>query len=78
MRPTTLTRQVVASRFAPSPFGPDSFLGPVPPEGFTIKANQRSKKYHLPSSASYDRTRSELWFRTTEAAEAAGFTMATH
>lgn len=71
-----INRQVMASRFAPDPFGPDSFLGPEPPAGFTIKANMRSKKYHLPGSASYDRTRTELWFRTAQAAEEAGFTQA--
>lgn len=74
MRP--LPRPVMGSRFVPNPFGPDSYLGPEPPDGFVIKANLRSKKYHLPDSASYERTKSELWFRTAEAAEEAGFTQA--
>ncbi|MDR1077878.1 MAG: hypothetical protein LBL55_04345 [Propionibacteriaceae bacterium] len=54
----------------------DSFIGPNPPEGFTIKANARSKKYHLPGSRGYDRTIAEVWFATPEAAEAAGFVRA--
>ena len=54
----------------------DSYIGANPPEGFTIKANARSKKYHLPDGPSYDRTIAEVWFATEEAAQAAGFTKA--
>ncbi len=43
------------------------------PEGFEIKGNKTSKKFHAPSSPWYDRTNAEVWFRTAEAAEAAGF-----
>ncbi|HET8959867.1 MAG TPA: 50S ribosomal protein L17, partial [Nocardioides sp.] len=43
------------------------------PEGFDIKGNKTSKKFHAPSSPWYDRTNAEVWFRTAEAAEAAGF-----
>jgi small subunit ribosomal protein S2 len=43
------------------------------PEGFDIKGNKTSKKFHAPSSPWYDRTNAEVWFRTPEAAEAAGF-----
>ncbi len=43
------------------------------PAGFDIKGNKTSKKFHAPSSPWYDRTNAEVWFRTTEAAEAAGF-----
>ena len=43
------------------------------PEGFEIKGNKTSKKFHAPSSPWYDRTNAEVWFRTPEAAEAAGF-----
>ena len=57
-------------------FGPDS-AAPLEsgeaPEGFTIKGNASSKKFHAPSSPWYDRTNAEVWFRTEEAAEAAGF-----
>ena len=43
------------------------------PEGFTIKGNKGSMKYHTTESQWYDRTVAEVWFRTAEAAEAAGF-----
>ena len=33
-------------------------------------------KFHAPSSPWYDRTNAEVWFRSAEAAEAAGFTNA--
>ncbi|HST81702.1 MAG TPA: 50S ribosomal protein L17 [Kineosporiaceae bacterium] len=46
------------------------------PEGFTIKGNADSNKYHGPDSQWYDQTVAEVWFRTEEAAEAAGFTKA--
>lgn len=64
------------NRFAPERFGPDAFSGPTPPPEFVIKANVRSMKFHLPGSANYERMRSELWFRTAEAAVEAGFTRA--
>jgi small subunit ribosomal protein S2 len=57
-------------------FGPDS-AAPLEsgeaPEGFTIKGNASSKKFHAPTSPWYDRTNAEVWFRTEEAAEKAGF-----
>jgi large subunit ribosomal protein L17 len=43
------------------------------PEGFEIKGNADSMLYHVPGSASYDRTVPEVWFASEEAAEAAGF-----
>ncbi|EWS82005.1 50S ribosomal protein L4 [Brachybacterium phenoliresistens] len=43
------------------------------PEGFTIKGNKDSKKYHTQDSPWYGRTKAEVWFATPEAAEAAGF-----
>src|SRR4051794_16625618 len=42
-------------------------------EGFDIKGNAQSMKYHLPGSPHYDRTDAEVWFASAEAAEAAGF-----
>ena len=42
-------------------------------EGFDIKGNEDSKKYHVPGSPHYDRTVAEVWFATTDAAEKAGF-----
>jgi hypothetical protein len=58
------------------PYGEGSYLGDEPPEGFTIKGNDRSKKYHVPGSGSYERTSAEVWFVNEEAAQAAGFTKA--
>lgn len=46
------------------------------PEGFAIKGNQDSGKYHTPASRWYEQTVAEVWFRTEEAAEKAGFVKA--
>ena len=46
------------------------------PEGFDIKGNKDSMKFHRPDGQWYDPTIAEVWFRTPEAAEAAGFTEA--
>jgi large subunit ribosomal protein L17 len=43
------------------------------PEGFPIKGNADSNLYHVPGSSHYDRTVAEVWFRTEEDAEKAGF-----
>jgi large subunit ribosomal protein L17 len=43
------------------------------PEGFEIKGNADSMLYHVPDSPFYERTVAEVWFKTPEAAEAAGF-----
>lgn len=43
------------------------------PEGYPIKGNANSKKYHTPESPFYDRTVAEIWFATEEDAEAAGY-----
>jgi large subunit ribosomal protein L4 len=43
------------------------------PEGFPIKGNASSKRYHVPGSSHYNRTVAEVWFATEEDAEAAGF-----
>ncbi len=43
------------------------------PEGFTVKGNQTSMKYHVEGSRWYDQTEAEVWFRTGEAAATAGF-----
>ncbi len=42
-------------------------------DGFDIKGNADSMKYHTPESPYYDRTVAEVWFADTDAAEAAGF-----
>ena len=43
------------------------------PDGFEIKGNADSMKYHLPGTRYYAATIAEVWFATAEAAEAAGF-----
>ena len=57
-------------------YGEGSYVGENPPEGFNIKGNERSKKYHMAGSGGYDRTIAEVWFSSEEAAEKAGFTRA--
>ncbi|KQT93760.1 50S ribosomal protein L17 [Marmoricola sp. Leaf446] len=44
------------------------------PEGFPIKGNEDSMKYHEPLSPAYAQTIAEVWFDSVESAEAAGFT----
>jgi large subunit ribosomal protein L17 len=43
------------------------------PEGFPVKGNKDSMKYHTEDSPYYDRTVAEVYFASAEAAEAAGF-----
>ena len=57
-------------------YGEGAYVGSEPPEGFIIKGNERSMKYHTPEAAGYDRTNADVWFNSEEAAEAAGFTKA--
>lgn len=59
-----------------NPFGEGSYVGTEPPEGYTIKGNDRSMKYHVPESGGYERTIADVWFLSEEAAQAAGFTRA--
>ena len=42
------------------------------PEGFVIKGNLGSGKYHVPGSTWYEQTVAEYWFNSVEAAKAAG------
>ena len=46
------------------------------PEGFPIKGNADSMKFHQPDGRWYEATVAEVWFRTPEAAVAAGFSEA--
>ncbi|RZU19520.1 LSU ribosomal protein L17P [Kribbella rubisoli] len=46
------------------------------PEGFTIKGNENSMKFHTTESPWYDQTVAEVWFKTEADAEAAGFAKA--
>jgi large subunit ribosomal protein L4 len=43
------------------------------PEGYTIKGNKDSMKFHAPGGRWYDATVAEVWFKTAEDAAAAGF-----
>ena len=56
--------------------GEGIYVGHEPPEGFTIKGNERSMKYHVPESSGYGRTIAEVWFNSEEAAQQAGFVRA--
>ena len=57
-------------------FGADSAAATedgAAPEGFSVKGNKDSMKYHVEGSQWYDQTVAEVWFRTAEAAQTAGF-----
>jgi small subunit ribosomal protein S2 len=43
------------------------------PDGFAIKGNAQSQKFHQPGGRWYDQTVAEIWFDTPESAEKAGF-----
>jgi len=66
-----------ASPFVDSPYGPGSYVGDEPPQGYDVKGNARSMKYHLPGQVMYARTTAEVWFDSAEAAELAGFSPVT-
>jgi Fe-S oxidoreductase/predicted flap endonuclease-1-like 5' DNA nuclease/nitrate reductase gamma subunit len=65
-----------------SPAGPHGIGSHAPldddsaPDGFNIKGNADSMLYHRPDSRSYGATVAEVWFVSSEHAEAAGFTLA--
>jgi large subunit ribosomal protein L4 len=46
------------------------------PEGYDVKGNKDSMKYHAPGGRWYDSTIAEVWFQTEADAEAAGFVKA--
>ncbi len=71
--------KAAAPEAADAPHGPGSHAAlenGEAPEGFTIKGNADSGKYHTPDSPWYAKTVAEVWFDTVESAEAAGFTAA--
>jgi large subunit ribosomal protein L4 len=60
--------------------GGDGFPGAVKadedgsgPEGYDIKGNAQSMKFHAPGGRWYDATIAEFWFKSAEDAKAAGF-----
>jgi large subunit ribosomal protein L17 len=66
-------QDVVAGKFEGSAAPLD---GGAAPEGYDIKGNEDSMKYHGTDSPWYDQTVAEVWFQTEDAAKAAGFTKA--
>ena len=56
-----------------SRYGEGAYVGEEPPEGYIIKGNENSMKYHLPDGSGYHSTKAEVWFTSEEAAKAAGF-----
>jgi large subunit ribosomal protein L22 len=68
--------QPIAEIDAAAPYGAGS-AAPTEdgsaPEGFDIKGNADSMLYHEPGSRFYEQTVAEVWFDSTESAEAAGF-----
>lgn len=70
---------VEAAPAAEAPYG-DGSAAPLAdgsaPEGFPIKGNKDSMKYHEPEGRWFESTEAEVYFATAEAAEAAGFTKA--
>ncbi|HEY1702708.1 MAG TPA: hypothetical protein VGG75_23635 [Trebonia sp.] len=68
--------QPETNEWPPAPYGKDS-AAPLAdgsaPEGFTIKGKSGSMLFHSEESPYYRRTKAEAWFRTEEAAVAAGF-----
>ena len=46
------------------------------PDGFPVKGKESSMKYHPADGQWYSTTTADVWFRSEEAAEAAGFTKA--
>ena len=72
----TETETVEAETPETPDYGPDSALAledGAAPEGFDIKGNTNSMKFHRPEGQWYEQTVAEVWFRSAEAAEAAGF-----
>lgn len=70
------TEHVAESLNVLNEYGEGSYVGDEPPAEYAVKGNERSMKYHTSDSAGYERTIADVWFRSTEAAEKAGFTRA--
>lgn len=70
------TDEQAATAAGANVYGEGAYTGAEPPEGFIIKGNERSKKYHVPESGGYERTIADVWFNSEEAAQAAGFSKA--
>jgi len=70
------TGAAVAADAGDPPFG-DGSHAPLDddsmPDGFPVKGNADSMKYHQPDGRWYEKTVAEVWFTDAAAAEAAGF-----
>jgi hypothetical protein len=75
-RPDEEIAEVAVLKPTSSTYGEGSYTGSEPPEGYVIKGNENSMKYHLPDGGGYDQTVAEVWFDSEDAAERAGFTRA--
>ena len=72
--PKPVTPEIASADDKPLPAGAHAATEDgEPPRGYKIKGNADSGLYHVPGSAFYDRTVAEIWFKTAEDAEAAGF-----
>ncbi len=61
---------------AEGPYGPDSaepLADGSGPQGYPVKGNKDSMKFHAPDGQWYEQTVAEVYFTTAEAAQAAGF-----
>jgi large subunit ribosomal protein L17 len=60
-----------------APYGPGSHAPLADPDdapdGYAVKGNKDSMKFHTPSSPWYSQTVAEVWFDSATSAEAAGF-----
>ena len=73
-RPTRRPTRRTADRRPSSPAGAVAATEDgSAPEGYSVKGNADSGKYHVEGSQWYDQTIAEFWFEDAEAAEAAGF-----
>jgi len=59
-----------------SRYGEGAYVGNEPPDGYVIKGNENSGKYHVPDGSGYHSTKAEVWFNSEEAAKLAGFVRA--
>jgi large subunit ribosomal protein L17 len=78
--PAAETEEVaVTDEAAEAPYGEGS-AAPLAdgsaPEGFAVKGNKDSMKYHEPDGRWYDSTVAEVYFASAEAAQAAGYSEA--
>jgi large subunit ribosomal protein L17 len=78
--PAEAEAEVVETEAAAAPEAEAKYAGSKPatadkeaPEGFAVKGNEDSMKYHVPGSRWYDSTTAEVWFDSAESAAAAGF-----